>query len=109
MTRLVVIGGGRMGEALLGGLLGSGWAQANELAVVEPVAARRDELAERYPGLTVTDGPIDADGVVIAVKPGQVVEACAALAEVDVGRVLSIAAGVTLAQLEAALPAGLPV
>ena len=48
MTRLVMIGGGRMGEALLGGLLGSGWAEAGELAVVEPIAARRDELADRY-------------------------------------------------------------
>jgi pyrroline-5-carboxylate reductase len=109
MTRLEVIGGGRMGEALVGGLLKSGWAEATELAVVEPVEARRVELAQRYPGLTVTAAPLGADGVVIAVKPGHVVEACRALAGLPVGRVLSIAAGVTIAQLEAALPADLPV
>jgi pyrroline-5-carboxylate reductase len=109
MTRLEVIGGGRMGEALLGGLLKSGWADATDVVVVEPVAARRAELADRYPGLTVTDEPVGADGVVIAVKPGQVVDACRGLAGLQVGRVLSIAAGVTIAQLEMALASGVPV
>jgi pyrroline-5-carboxylate reductase len=109
MTRLEVIGGGRMGEALLGGLLNSGWAEATDLVVVEPVAARRTELADRYPGLTVTDTPGGADGVVIAVKPGQVVEACRALAGLTVGRVLSIAAGVTIERLESSLASDVPV
>ena len=109
MTRLEVIGGGRMGEALVGGLLQAGWAEPGELAVVEPVEARRLELVERYPGLMVLAEPVDADGVVIAVKPGQVVDACRALAGLAVGRVLSIAAGVTIAQLEGALPTGVAV
>jgi pyrroline-5-carboxylate reductase len=109
MTRLVMVGGGRMGEALLGGLIGSGWATASELAVVEPVPSRRDELAARYPGLTVTDEPRGGDGVVLAVKPHQIEEACHALAGLDVGRVLSIAAGVTLDRLEFALGSGVPV
>jgi pyrroline-5-carboxylate reductase len=109
MTRLALVGGGRMGEALLGGLLAGGWAEAADLAVVEPVAARRDVLSERYPGVAVNADAVSADGVVVAVKPGQVTAACAALADLQVGRVLSIAAGVTLAQLEAALPPALPV
>jgi pyrroline-5-carboxylate reductase len=109
MTRLEVIGGGRMGEALVGGLLTSGWATATELVVVEPVEARRTELAQRYPGLTVRAEPVDADGLVIAVKPGHVVDACRGLAGVAVGRVLSIAAGVTIAQIEGALTPGLAV
>ena len=41
--RLAVVGGGNMGAALVGGLLASGW-DAADLAVVEVVAARRDEL-----------------------------------------------------------------
>jgi len=106
MTRLQVIGGGRMGEALIGGLLEAGWAGPADLVVVEPVAARRAELADRYPGLVVTDQPVAAEGVVIAVKPGQVVDACRALAGLTVGRVLSIAAGVTIERLEAALASG---
>ena len=52
-ARLVVVGGGRMGEALLTGLLDAGWANLGELAVVEKIAGRRDELAATYPGLRV--------------------------------------------------------
>ncbi|MHB1585225.1 MAG: NAD(P)-binding domain-containing protein, partial [Acidimicrobiales bacterium] len=66
MAKLVVVGGGRMGEALLGGLVASGWADAAELAVVEPVAERRVALAEALPGLVAVDGPapgvVDDDG-----------------------------------------------
>lgn len=109
MTRLVVVGGGRMGEALLGGLIVSGWATAEELAVVEPVASRREELMAAHPGLTVTADAVGGEGVVLAVKPHQVGDACRALAGLEVGRVLSIAAGVTLGHLEAVLPAGMPV
>ena len=35
MIRLQIVGGGRMGEALLGGLLDARWAEPSELAVVE--------------------------------------------------------------------------
>lgn len=103
--RLQLIGGGRMGEALLGGLLDAGWAPAAELRVVEAVAARRDELTSRFAGVDVTDTAGPADGTVVAVKPGDVEAACRSLGA-DGGRVLSIAAGVRLATLEAALPAG---
>ena len=109
MTRVALVGGGRIGEALLGGLLASGWAEPADLVVVEPVAARRDELAERYAGIGVSDVAVDADGAVVAVKPGQVEGACVALSGCSVGRVLSIAAGVTLTRLEAALAPGTPV
>src|SRR5262249_59561347 len=47
--RLVVVGGGRMGEALVAGLLAAGW-DATDLAVVEKLAVRRAALAET-PGL----------------------------------------------------------
>ncbi len=107
MTRLAVVGGGRMGEALLGGLLGAGWAEPEDLVVVEPVAGRRDELATRYPGVGLSEEPVAADGVVVAVKPDQVESVCASLVGLGVGRLLSIAAGVTLARIEAAAP-GLP-
>ncbi|HEY2331862.1 MAG TPA: pyrroline-5-carboxylate reductase [Acidimicrobiales bacterium] len=100
---LVIVGGGRMGEALLGGLLGAGFAEPDALAVVEPVPARRAELTERYPGVTVEAAPVPAASAVLAVKPADVVAACSGLRS---SRVLSIAAGVTLATLEGALPAG---
>lgn len=90
-----------MGEALLGGLLAAAWAAPEDLAVVEALPARREELTARFPGVAVTSMAVAADGAVVAVKPGDVAHACAAIAS---PRVLSIAAGVTIAALEADLP-----
>lgn len=92
-----------MGEALLGGLLDAGWAAPSELCVVERIDERRRELAARYPDVAVIDAVGASEGAIVAVKPGDVDEACRALAAVGVRRVLSIAAGVTTATLEAAL------
>jgi pyrroline-5-carboxylate reductase len=109
-VRLVLMGGGRMGEALLEGLFAAKWAAPEEVLVVEPVAARRDELAARYAGLRVDTQPAAADGAIVAVKPNDVEAACRSLGETKPGRVLSIAAGVPLATLESALAVdGLPV
>lgn len=105
--QLVIVGGGRMGEALLGGLLASGW-HAGDLGVVEPLDARRDELTARYPGVTTSLAPLTAAGAVLAVKPGAVTAAAEAAVGVGTGRVLSIAAGVTLGAIEA-VTGGLPV
>src|SRR4051794_29133743 len=98
-----------MGEALLAGLLRAGWATAADIAVVEPVAERRDFLMQTYEGVHVGDVPVPADGAIIAVKPGYVVDAASALGDVGVGRVLSIAAGVATATIKGALPANTPV
>ena len=109
MTRLELIGGGRMGEALLGGLLQAGWCQPGEVRVVEPSSARRDQLAETYPDIELADAPAGAEGVVLAVKPHDAVAVCKELPHTGVGRVLSVAAGVTLARLGSALPPELPI
>ena len=108
MTRLAVMGGGKMGAALVSGLLSAGWAQPDDVVVVEPVAARRDELAAMHPGLAVAEelAPGLAEAAVVAVKPGDVEDACRALAVAGVTRVLSIAAGVPLAKLESWLGMG---
>ena len=118
--KLQVIGGGKMGEALLAGLTGAGWAAPDELRVVEKLAARADELRSRFPGMAVDGETAPAAGHVVAVKPGDVASACAMIsahaadaagAGGDGGPapVLSIAAGVTIGRLEAALPPGTPV
>jgi len=106
MVTLQLIGGGRMGEALLGGLLLAGALDAHEVHVVEALPGRRDALAARFKGISVGEEPVEADGTVIAVKPGDVPAACKAAAAAGSGRVLSIAAGVTLAALEAELEPG---
>src|SRR3954469_7319392 len=96
---LLIAGGGRMGEALLGGLLAAGH---EGLAVAEASSARREELAASYPGVTVVEAPISADGAVIAVKPGDVADVTRAIAQAGCERILSVAAGVTTAAIEAA-------
>jgi pyrroline-5-carboxylate reductase len=98
---LLIVGGGRMGEALLGGLLAAGRA-AEAVAVVEVSPSRREELAARHPGVTVLQAPARASGAVLAVKPEHVAGAARAVADAGVGRVLSVAAGVTTRAIEAA-------
>jgi pyrroline-5-carboxylate reductase len=101
MAKLQIIGGGKMGEALLGGLVDRGWAAA-DIAVVETVADRRDDLAVRWPALVVEAEPLPAVDAIVAVKPDAVVTVASALGAVGVRRLLSIAAGVTIARIEAA-------
>ncbi|WP_436793765.1 pyrroline-5-carboxylate reductase [Actinospongicola halichondriae] len=102
-----IVGGGRMGEALLSGLLAAD--PSRRIRVVEALAARADELRSAHPSIEVADAPGPAAGTVLAVKPHQIVDVCGAVAAADGGRVLSIAAGVTIATIEDALPAGTPV
>jgi pyrroline-5-carboxylate reductase len=102
MIRLQVLGGGRMGEALLAGVVGSGWCRPEDICVVEKVAQRRADLAAAHPGLGLSEVPVAAEGTVIAVKPGDVAEVVRAVTAANGGRLLSIAAGVTIASLEAA-------
>src|SRR5258707_10897521 len=99
-ARLLVMGGGRMGEALVGGLVAAGWARSGDIVVVEAIEPRRKELADAHAGLRVMAEPESADGVVIAVKPGDVEGACRQVAALSPPRVLSIAAGVTVRALE---------
>lgn len=104
---VVVVGGGRMGQALASGLIAGGW-DPGDLVVVETSAARRDELSATPLRISASlddamremegRGPI---GAVIAVKPPDVEAACRRLAGLGAARALSIAAGVTLESLDA--------
>src|SRR5947199_3870873 len=108
-TRLAIVGGGKMGEALLAGLLGAQWARAEEIIVIEPIEARRKELAATFVDVDITGEAMQCEGAVVAVKPIDVESACRAVADAGVQRVLSIAAGVPLAKLERWIGDGTPV
>jgi pyrroline-5-carboxylate reductase len=101
-SRLALVGGGNMGAALLGGLIGGGWAPPGELAVVEVIPARRQALTAQFPGVLVLTEVGPCQGAIIAVKPGDVTGAVAAAVAAGATRVLSIAAGVSVASLQAA-------
>jgi pyrroline-5-carboxylate reductase len=99
------VGGGNMATALIGGRIAAG-AAAADFRVVEPVAAQRDALAQRFAGIAcfagATPGAIEnAALVVLAVKPQQMRDAARALAPhvAPVPVVLSIAAGTRVAAL----------
>jgi len=102
--RLQIVGGGKMGEALLGGVLASGWAQPGDVAVVELDADRRAALATQHPSLVIRASVSSAEDAIIAVKPQYVGDVASDLHANGCRRMLSIAAGVTLETIEAAAP-----
>ncbi len=113
MSRVALLGGGKMGAALVGGLLDGGW-DADALSIAEVDAERRIALEQQYPKVRVVPSAAwavaDAEVVVLAVKPGDVAATLAtALPALGADTlVLSIAAGVTVATLESLVP-GRPV
>ncbi|MFC0316313.1 pyrroline-5-carboxylate reductase [Gordonia phosphorivorans] len=114
--RVAIIGGGKIGEALLAGLIKAG-KPTRDLVVVEKLAARSAELAQDY-GVRVTEDVRDAaesaQVVFLAVKPDAVDSVLRELARAeDDGEAeritVSLVAGIPTARYESALPAGAPV
>jgi pyrroline-5-carboxylate reductase len=112
VSSLLIVGGGKMGSALLGGLLRAGWAGVDDVVVIEPLDERRAELERDHPGLRTAGAPapglLDESGerlrgAVLAVKPDVAEAACRALGASGVTRVLSIVAGAASVRLERAL------
>ncbi|OXM19900.1 pyrroline-5-carboxylate reductase [Rhodococcus erythropolis] len=115
MTRIAIIGGGKIGEALISGLLQAGHA-IKDLVVAEQYQPRADELIAEYSirVSTISDAAEGADVIVIAVKPGDVESALTALTKVDLDGdleqlIVSLAAGIPTGFFETRLPAGFPV
>lgn len=105
---LAVVGGGRMGEAIVRGLLSAGAIEAPHVTIAEPNAARRHELASLGVKV-VADGAeaLPADVALIAVKPQVAEKVVSGLASSLAGAlVVSIVAGFSSAKLESLLPAG---
>jgi pyrroline-5-carboxylate reductase len=105
------IGAGQMARALAAGFVRAGIAAPAEILAADPVAAAREAFVAAVPGCSVTADnatALERDVVVLAVKPQQIP---AVLAELrprasNEQLVISIAAGVTLATLDAGLSAG---
>lgn len=98
-------GGGHMGRALIAALCRSG-APAHRIHVVDPVPELRESLAREY-GIEVTADPSTflyrIDVLVLAVKPQDMAAALGPWREaLAISRplVISVAAGLTVAQLE---------
>lgn len=112
--KVAILGGGRIGEALLSGLLTSGWRTKDEIAVSDRREERIAELIERY-GVQATSANADAIAgaglIVVAVKPQDI---DALLDEIggELTReqtVVSVAAAITTTRIEARIAEGVPV
>lgn len=109
--RVALIGAGRMGQAVLSGLLRAGWDLGSLVAVEsheETARAVRDRLGIRV--VAAPDAIVDSDVVVVAVKPQHVTGALDA-ATPHLGQdtlVVSLAAGLPITTLAEHLPPGIP-
>ncbi|WP_159707103.1 pyrroline-5-carboxylate reductase [Arthrobacter sp. 18067] len=118
-NRIAFLGCGSMNEAILGGLIAAGTDPSDIVATVRR-AERADELAQRHHVMAIA-GEEEPDNnklatkgssmVILGVKPVGILdlarEISPALAKDTL--VVSVAAAVSIAQLEAALPEGQPV
>ncbi|MEX0800408.1 MAG: pyrroline-5-carboxylate reductase [Dehalococcoidia bacterium] len=104
--KLAFIGGGVMGEAIIGGVLRNGLAGANDVAVCEVIARRREELSATH-GVRAVEKPAEAlegaEVVVLAVKPQEFATAARDISLKSGQTVMSIMAGVTIKAIREAL------
>ena len=119
-NRIALLGCGAMNEAILGGLLKAG-TEPSDVVATSRRTERAAELAGRYPGITVIGGDAEPENnkqaaagaavVILGVKPagvaGLIRDISGSLSPQTI--VVSLAAAVTLAQLEGWLPSGQPV
>ncbi len=118
-----IIGGGKMGTAILSGWLASSVAPADvispsSIVVVEPTAEQRARLADEHGVACVaaaTEVAHPVDVVVLAVKPQVMMGVLESIAQLPAFQgggegplFISIAAGLTTERIAAALPGGAP-
>jgi pyrroline-5-carboxylate reductase len=109
--KLGFIGGGRMGEALIRGILRAGIIAAEDILVTDPVAERRVYLADTY-GVTTYDSSEDVHvwsgcaTVILAVKPQIMKDVLHGANDKINGShlLISIAAGIQSSFIDANLP-----
>ncbi|BCW64372.1 pyrroline-5-carboxylate reductase [Paenarthrobacter sp. MSM-2-10-13] len=118
-NRIAFLGCGSMNEAILGGLVAAGTDPSDIVATVRR-AERADELAQRH-GVMAIAGEEEPDNNKLATKgSGMVILGVKPVGILDLAReigpalakdtiVVSVAAAVSIEQLEAALPDGQPV
>jgi pyrroline-5-carboxylate reductase len=112
MPAIAVLGAGKIGEALLSGLL-SGGRRVDELMFTERHPERAAELTTRYGvrAVDVATAAKEAGVLVVAVKPQDIEPVLDELAPATSERTLivSLCAGLPTALYERRLPAGVPV
>ncbi len=112
--KIAILGAGRIGEALISGLLSSEWRKPDEIAATSRRAERVTELHERH-GVAATlsnhDAVVGASLVVIAVKPQDIEGLLGEIGGLILPEqtVLTVAAAIPTALIEGRLSANVPV
>ncbi len=113
-AHLNFIGAGNMARAILGGLIAKGY-QASSISACAPSSEELKSLQEEYQVSTSLDNNAfiaQTDVLLLCTKPQVLQAACEGLRDSVQARkplIVSIAAGVTIAQIEEWLGGGLPV
>src|SRR5258708_667425 len=110
-ARIAIIGGGRLGESMLRGFLSSGWRSTGDLVVTARRPERLAELHEKYGVVAESSNLAAMKGaglVIVAVKARDLEAGLEEISEelTPAQTLLSVAAGVTTASIEAHLPPG---
>lgn len=112
--KIGLIGGGKMGEVLVRGIISGGLVPASHVMIADIIKERRDELSRAYGVMVTPDNKQiarDVDILILAVKPQNMAAMLDDLAPV-VGKtplIVSIAAGITTKFIEARLKEGMRV
>jgi pyrroline-5-carboxylate reductase len=109
---LAILGAGVMGETVLSGLLRAGWT-ADQIIATDRRPERQAELEAKY-GITMmtnTEAAAKADTVILVVKPQDMHDLLIEIAPAlqPSALIVSLAAGVDTASIEAQLPEGIAV
>jgi pyrroline-5-carboxylate reductase len=104
MHTIGFIGGGRMAEALISGVLSARLFEAGKICVADPDATRQDHLKRHYGvhvGLTHDEVARASDVVMLAVKPQVIADVLRGLGKGISNRlVVSVAAGVPINRIQ---------
>lgn len=106
--KISFIGGGKMAEAMISGILANGISKPTDIYVADPLESRRKQLSNSH-GISVTTDNLDAVGhgtlIVLAIKPQTLSEVLKELKD-SIGTeqtILSIVAGAPIATLASGL------
>jgi pyrroline-5-carboxylate reductase len=114
VSAIAILGAGKIGEALVSGLISSGWAKPEQIVATVRDDGRLGALGERYGIRTTLSNREAVEGapiIVVAVKPQDIEELLAEIhgAVTPAQTVLSIAAAIPTGLIEAHLAPGVPV
>ena len=113
--KIGIIGGGNMGVALAQGIIKTQWADAKRIIIAEPLKDKHDQLKTVAKGVNITASNLEAakfaDVIVLSIKPQILLRVIDEMkpALKDSKLLISVAAGITTAQMEKKAGVKLPV